>query len=185
MKIKALLLATLFAFGFLTGMTQTVEKGDKILNLGVGLGSALYSGGYYKSTLPPLSASLEVVVKDDLFDGNGALGLGAYVGYSSYKWEYSSWGYKYSNLIVGPRGYIHYGFMDKLDTYAGLFLGYNIATSKEFGNSIPGYDYTASSGGFIWSAFIGGRYYFTDKFAGMIELGSGITYLNLGVALKF
>jgi hypothetical protein len=185
MKLKILLFAILFVCGNFLANAQTVAKGDKILNLGIGLGSALYSGGYYKSSMPPISASLEVVVKDDLFDGNGALGLGGYVGYSAYKWEYSSWGYKYSNIIIGPRGYIHYGFLDKLDTYAGLFLGYNIATAKEFGNSVPGYDYTASSGGFIWSGFIGGRYFFSDKFAGMLELGSGITYLNIGVALKF
>lgn len=183
MKIKVLLFAVLFAFSGLLSHAQTVAAGDKVLNLGVGLGSAIYSGGYYKSTMPPISASLEFVAKDDLFDGKGALGIGGYLGYSSSKWEYSGWGYKYSNIIVGPRGYLHYDLVDKLDTYAGLFLGYNIATSKEFGVS-TGYDYKASSGGVIWSAFIGARYYFSDKFAGMVELGSGIAYLNLGVAFK-
>ncbi len=184
MKIKALLFAALFTFGFISLHAQEVKQGDKILNLGIGLGSALYSGSYYKSSVPPISGSLEVIVKDELFDGNGALGLGGYVGYSAYKWEYSGWGYKYTNIIIGPRGYVHYGFMDKLDTYAGLLIGYNVVSSSEFGTSF-GYDYSNSSGGLIWSGFIGGRYYFSDKFAGMVELGSGITYLNLGIALKF
>lgn len=185
MKTKSVVLAILFIFGFWRVNAQVVQNGDKVLNLGIGIGSALYNGGYYKSSMPPLSASLEFVTKDNLFNGKGAFGLGAYIGYSAYKWEYSNWGYKYSNLIVGPRGYLHYSFMEKLDTYGGLFLGYNIANAKEFGTSIPGYDYSATSGGFIWSVFIGGRYYFTDKFAGMLELGSGITYLNIGVAFKF
>ena len=35
-----------------------------------------------------------------------------------------------------------------------------------------------------YSWFVGARYYFTDKLAGMAELGYGITYLNLGVSLK-
>jgi len=66
----------------------------------------------------------------------------------------------------------------------GLLLGYNIATSKEFGSSIPGYDYSYSAGGITWAGFIGGRYYFKDNLAVMAELGYGIAYLNIGVALK-
>lgn len=185
MKIKTLLFAALFTFGYFLSQAQEVKQGDKVLNLGIGLGSALYSGSYYKSSVPPISASLEVVVKDELFDGKGALGLGGYLGYSAYKWEYSGWGYKYTNIIIGPRGYVHYGFIDKLDTYAGLLIGYNVVSSSEFGNSIPGYNYSSSGGGLIWSGFIGGRYFFSDKLAGMLELGSGITYLNIGIALKF
>ncbi|MBV5312288.1 MAG: hypothetical protein JZU47_03270 [Prolixibacteraceae bacterium] len=184
MKLKSLFLAVLLSCGFLLANAQVVEKGDKVVNLGLGLGSALYSGVGYKGSVPPLSGSLEVVIKDDLFEGKGALGVGGYLGYSAYKWEYSGWGWKYSNIIIGPRGYLHYNLIDKLDTYVGAMLGYNIATSKEFGNSIPGYDYSASSGGVIFSGFVGARYFFNDKVAGMVELGSGIAYLNIGVALK-
>jgi len=150
----------------------------------VGLGTRLYTGSGYTGNVPPVSASLEVIVKDDLFGGSGALGIGGYIGYSSYKWEHNNWGWKYSNIIIGPRGYVHYNFMDKLDTYGGLLVGYNIVSAKEFGVSIPGYNYNSSSSGLIWSGFIGGRYFFSEKLAGMVELGSGIAYLNLGIALK-
>jgi hypothetical protein len=184
MKIKGLLLVAIIACGFIMANAQPVAKGDKILNLGLGLGSRLYSGSYYTGTVPPVSASLEFVTKDDLFDGKGALGFGGYIGYSAYKWEYNNWGWKYTNTIIGPRGTLHYNFIDKLDTYTGLLLGYNIVTSKEFGNSIPGYDYSSSSSGIIWSWYAGGRYYFTDKLAGMLELGYGISYLNIGIAFK-
>ena len=44
MKFKSLILAALFAFGFFLANAQVVEKGDKVLNLGIGLGTALYSG---------------------------------------------------------------------------------------------------------------------------------------------
>lgn len=78
MKFKSLLFAVFVAFGFLSANAQVVENGDKILNLGVGLGNALYSGGGYTGSVPPISGSLEVVIKDDLFDGKGALGVGGY-----------------------------------------------------------------------------------------------------------
>jgi hypothetical protein len=62
----------------------------------------------------------------------------------------------------------------KLDTYTGLLLAYNIATSKETGAAISGYNYSVSSGGVVGAWFVGARYYFRDKFAVMGELGYGI-----------
>ena len=82
------------------------------------------------------------------------------IGYSSHKWDYAGWGWKYSNIIIGARGIFHYPLVDKLDTYTGLLLGYNIATSKEFGTAVLGYDYSASSGGVAWSWFVGGKILF-------------------------
>jgi len=186
MKFKSLLLVTLFALGVSLANAQVVEKGDKVLNLGIGLGTALYSGTGYTGSVPPISGSLEVVLKDDLFDGKGALGLGGYLGYAAYKWKYSGfdYGWKYSNIIIGPRGYLHYNLLDKLDTYAGLMIGYNIVSSSSYGSYTYGGNYSASASGIIFSGFVGARYFFNDNLAGMVELGSGIAYLNLGVALK-
>ena len=184
MKIKTLILSAVFAGSFALASAQDVAVGDKVLNLGIGLGSTLYSGTGYTGQIPPLSASLEFVLKDDLFDGKGALGVGGYLGYSSYKWEYSGWGYKYSNIIIGPRGFLHYKLVDKLDTYTGLLIGYDIVSAKEFGTSVYGFSYNASGSALTWSWFAGGRYYFSDKFAAMLELGYGISYLTLGVSLN-
>ena len=186
MKFRSLFLATLLSFGFLVATAQEVAKGDKILNLGVGLGTALYSGGGYTGSVPPISGSLEVVIKDDLFDGKGAIGVGGYLGYAAYKWKYSGfdYGWKYSNIIIGPRGYLHYNFLEKLDTYAGIMLGYNIVSSKSYGTYSYGGNYSASASGVIFSGFIGARYPLSDKISAMVELGSGIAYLNLGVALR-
>lgn len=164
---------------------NTFAKGDKVLNLGIGLGSTLYSGGYYTSKIPPLSASFEAGVKDNLFDEKSSLGIGGYLGFTGAKWEYGDWGFKYSSIIIGVRGVLHYQLIDKMDTYTGVLLGYNIVTSKEFGTALGGYNYTSSASGVAWSWFVGGRYWFSEKFAGMLELGYGISYLNLGVALKF
>lgn len=183
-KIYALMLAVIFATVNLAAQEPVFLKGDKVLNLGIGLGSTLYSGSFYKSQVPPVSVSLELGVVDNILE-KGSIGVGPYLGYSSYKYEYLDWGWKYSNIIIGVRGSFHYPFVDKLDTYAGILLGYNIASSKEFGISVPGYDYSYSAGGIVYSGYIGARYYFGDAFALMAELGYGIAYLTLGVALSF
>jgi hypothetical protein len=172
-----------FSVTQIVAQESTFNKGDKVLNLGFGLGSTLYSGSYYKSQIPPLSASVEVGVVDKVLE-KGVIGIGGYLGYSSYKYDYLGWGWKYSNIIIGARGLFHYPLVNKLDTYTGLLLGYNVASSKEFGTSL-GYNYNASSGGVVYAWFVGARYYFKDTFGVMAELGYGITYLNLGVALKF
>jgi hypothetical protein len=64
-------------------------------------------------------------------------------------------------------------------------LGYNILNSKETGDWPSGTYYSANSSAFIWAFYVGGRYYFTDSFAAMLELGYGIAWLNIGVAFKF
>ena len=182
---KILLSLGAFVFLFSTAWSQDpmFEKEDKVLNLGIGLGSTLYSGSFYSSQIPPISASFEVGVVDEILE-EGVIGVGGYIAYASYKWEYTDWGYKYTDFILGARGTFHYPFIDNLDTYTGLVLGYEIVSSKEIGNINPFYDYNTSSGGLVTSWFIGGRYYFSDNFAVLAELGYGITYLNLGVALK-
>jgi len=186
-KLLLFLFVAVFSLTQLLAQESTFKQGDKVLNLGIGFGSTFYSGTGYKAGIPPISASLEFGVKDGVLD-KGSIGIGGYLGYSSHKWEYSNTGYgwKYTNIILGVRGVFHYPLVDKLDTYTGLLLGYNISSSKEYGNAgIYGNLYSASAGGVAYSWFIGGRYYFSDKFAGMLELGYGITYLNLGIALKF
>lgn len=183
-KISTSLLAVIFVVANLTAQEPVFLKGSKVLNLGIGLGSTLYSGTYYKSQVPPVSASLEIGVVDNILE-KGVVGVGPYIGYTSYKYEYMDWGWKYSNIIIGVRGNFHYPLVDKLDTYTGLLLGYNISSSREFGDPVPGWDYSYTAGGVAYSWFVGARYYIRETFALMGELGYGISYLNLGVALNF
>jgi hypothetical protein len=131
-----------------------------------------------------VSASLEFGVADNIIDEKGLIGIGPYLGYTSYKYQVVDWGWKYSNFILGVKGNFHYLFVDNLDTYAGILLGYNVSSSKEFGVITPGYDYSYSAGGLIYGGFVGARYYFKESFAVMAEAGYGLTYLTLGVSLK-
>ncbi len=172
-----------FTLSSMFAQEPTIAKGDKVLNLGVGFGNTWYSGSYYHSGLPPISASLEFAVADNILE-KGIIGVGPYLGFSSYKWELTDWGYKYTNIIVGARGNFHYPLADKLDTYVGLMLGYNIVTSKEFGTA-PGFNYTATGSRLMTAGFIGARYYFKENFGVMAELGYGVTIINIGISLKF
>ncbi|HHT29344.1 hypothetical protein [Petrimonas mucosa] len=162
------------------------KKGDQIVNVGIGLGS-YYGGTGYSMTVPPLSVSYEKGLLDGLFDGKGAIGVGGYLGYQANKWETvfsgNSYGYKYNYIMVGARGTLHYQFVEKLDTYGGLLLGYDIVSSKFFGESSYNLD-SATGSGIGYSAFVGARYQFTDSFCGFAELGYGISALQLGISFR-
>jgi hypothetical protein len=187
---KQFLLAMAFVFaGFaLSAQESLFNKGDKVLNLGIGLGSTLYTGSYYSTRIPPLSASLEYGMIDNLFEvENLNLGLGGYVGFSSsqYKWFGGNYGWNYTYIILGARGALHYPLTEKLDTYTGAMIGPNIIISSEYGDWGDGINTnSASSSGLIFAYYFGARWYFKDNFAVMGEIGYGISYLNLGVALK-
>ena len=182
-KLLIFIIAAAFLSAPLTSQESMFVKGDKVFSFGFGLGTSLYSGSYYSMTFPPLAGSIEFGVKDGIFE-KGTLGVGAVAGYTAYKYEYADWGWKYSDFIIGARGYLHYPLVKKLDTYTGITLGYDISSANEFGTN-SGYDYDYSSGGFIWAWFVGSRYYLKDTFALQAELGYGVTYLTLGVAFKF
>ena len=173
----------LLGLPFVSGQESMFNVGDKVVNIGLGLGSTFYSGLYYKSTVPPLSISFEKGIVDEVFE-KGVIGIGAYAGYSGYKYEFMDWGWRYTTFILGARGAFHYPVIEKLDTYSGLLIGYQIVSSKEFGTLGTGFNYSASGSHVTWSWFVGGRYYFSDNLGAFLELGYGITYLNLGLAIK-
>lgn len=178
-RILPLFLAFLFAIAA-EAQNTTFSEGDKVLNVGLGIGSTLYTGSAYGSSVPPLSASLEFNVVDEVFDEFSSIGVGGYLGYAGYNYNFGGSDYGFNNIILGARGALHYQFIDQLDTYAGLMLGYRTVSWKsndQFGS--------AASGGFISSFYVGGRYYFNDNIAALLELGYGIAYLNIGVAFKF
>ena len=173
---KFFLLIGVLAFSMLSMNAQSIfSKGDKVVNVGVGLFSYLGESGY-STTIPPISASFETCIKDNLFNEKSSLGIGGYVAYAGQKYEYMEYDWKYSYVILGARGALHYQFVNKLDTYGGLMLGYNIA-------SVSG-DGAASAGGFSYSLFVGGRYSFSQKFAAFAEIGYGIAAIELGISFK-
>jgi hypothetical protein len=171
-----------FSVLHLSAQKPAFEKGFKVLNMGLGLGSSVYTESYYHLQFPLLSAAFEVGIVDHVLE-RGIIGVGGYAGYYAYRYEYSKSGWNSSNIVIGARGNFHYPLLEKLDTYTGLMLGYEVVGTEKFGTT--DIDYNLPSSGIEWAWFVGGRYYFSEIFSALLELGYGITYLNLGVAIKF
>lgn len=129
------------------------QKGDNMVSASVGVGSGI-----------PVAVSYERGIVDNLFDGNGSIGLGGYLGYYSDKDEQTfqkvKVGWKYNDIMIGVRGNLHYQFVDKLDTYAGLMLGYEIVKAKAIAE---GYDESAigsaDGSGIGFAIQVGARYF--------------------------
>jgi hypothetical protein len=187
-RLIAIALVVMLSIPLLKAQESMFNMGDKVVNLGIGLGSTwgFYRGFGYSTGVPPLSISYEQALMDEILE-EGVIGIGGYLGYSSSRyrstWLGDDWGWNYSNIVVGAMGTFHYPLVDRLDTYAGAILGYRISTTREVGDIPIGYD-SSVSGGIVFSGFIGGRYYFSDNFAAFAQLGYGISYLTLGVSLK-
>lgn len=169
-------LAAALLFAGMAGAAQAQEvfgKGDKALNIGIGLGSTI-SG----TTIPPITASLDFGVADRLINGNnGSISVGGLVGYAGSNNDFVTVHY----AIVGARGAFHYQFVDKLDTYAGLLLGYRYARANWKSDIIDG---NVSSSQIDLGGYLGARYFFTPKVGAFAELGYSIAYANVGVTFK-
>jgi hypothetical protein len=161
-KIFAVLMVMFFAISQLSAQQPSFIKGDKVLDISVGVPN-LYGYGW---GIPPIIASFEMGIVDGILE-KAAVGVGGYAGFSSASWL----GNGYFNFHFGVKGAFHYPFVDNLDTYAGIITGYTIS-------DLSGY-------GLDWGAFVGLRYYFSDSFGVNAEAGYGVTWLRAGITFKF
>lgn len=110
----------------------------------------------------------------------------------AYRYDYDR---KLSNTVVGVRGAIHLNELlesSQFDVYGGVMLGYNIGsykdkTTRAYNGITEDYsdNYHYKLNFVTWSTFVGGRYLFSDHFGAYLELGYGLSYLNLGLTAKF
>ncbi len=184
MKVKILTLATVFfcvQIIMVNAQTSSLKKGDKVLNLGLGFGGYAPSG--YQVATPSASATFEVGIKDN-GPNKGSFGIGGYLGYASYSENSNYVGNNYwsvNKIMIGARGAFHYPLIDKLDTYGGMTLGI-VARTWKWNGIVNRTDHPTRKP-FGGDLFLGGRYYFSDKFAAMGEFALG-AYLTLGISLK-
>ncbi len=162
-KLFAVLI--LSGLGITASFAQAYEKGDNLLNVGIGLG-----GGFGT----PIGLSFEHGFSDKISGG-------AYVAYATTDGGFA--GLNYTYILTAARASYHFDLnVDKLDPYIGAILGYNIASVKfKGGGTVPG----ASAGGVIYGGHVGARYYVSEKIGVFAEAGYGIGNLNAGIAFKF
>lgn len=156
-------------------MGSAFGKGTNVINIGVGVGTTLYSSGS-SGTFPPITASYERGI------ANGRFGIGGRITHTGAKWGGKQNYIRYSYTVVGVRGDYQFYTTDKLDTYGGLMLGYDLVTDQWHGDEDPGYKASGSS--VAYSLFTGARYYLSPRIGRFGELGYGIAVLNPGLASK-
>jgi hypothetical protein len=164
-----------FAFSGIAAFAQEYSspyfrKGDLFIGPRVGLGSFGGAG-------LGLGANVEYGVTPQI-------GVSGTFGWSSYSSGFVGYNWTYTNLIIAVGGNYHFDVLkvNKLDTYAGLGLGYNIGSVSSNDANFP---YIGDTyGGFFFDFRLGGRYFFTDRLAGTVELGYGFGFLRIGVDFK-
>lgn len=168
--------------------TLVYQKGDNILNVGLGLG--FYNYGYFgarSSSFPALTANYEIGFHD-------YFGVGPYVGYKSWNYGLGAGNdYGFSQLSVGVRGSFHYSSLlnealdmgiddEKLDLYIVLIVG------LEFQRYTGDYGLYFDDANNVEPRFgpsLGARYYFSPNFGVFAEGGRGaFSWLTIGVSLK-
>jgi hypothetical protein len=186
---KLILIIAMIVLTGMAGFTQVFEKGSQAINLGMGVGNSAYLGSFYSGFIPSISGSyeygiVEIPMGSDL---TGVVSAGGYLGWSASKYyAYGYTGDKYSfrnDIIIAARGNYHFIFHDKLDTYAGVWVGVDLVTTTYKGPGDDPYGNYASTGP-TGGAYAGARWYFTDNFGVYAEVGWLISVFNVGVTLK-
>ena len=175
--MKKVLLSSLLALtAFFCASTSSLaqfSKGDKKVNIGVGLGSI------------GANASVEYGIMDDL-------GVGLFASY-----ERPNTGlvgaalgvrYSYNEINIGPRAAYHLNRVlnmkdEKFDLYvAGGVLYRHVTYPYDYwyGSGID-----SSYGSIRLLARVGAGFQFTNNLSGFAELGSGGSWLQAGISFKF
>ncbi|MEL6251217.1 MAG: hypothetical protein AAFR87_04320 [Bacteroidota bacterium] len=175
MKNTCNLQFTLLLFCFLSPSLQAqgFEKENSILGIGIGVGDRLGGNNL------PLGAHFEKGVADQI-------SVGAFAGYSSFSSDLA----KITYILIGGRGSYHYGnhfdgLGDNWDLYGGLTVFYLNTSTKATDNSpLFGQELGNSGGSVDFGIFTGARYYFSDSAGIYAELGTGLAWIQLGLALR-
>jgi hypothetical protein len=160
---KLLLIFTLFlSFTFIAKAYDdlyTFEQGNSLAGISFGFGSKTAMTGFYEYALTKM------------FVDECNLGGGFFGGFHKDKLGAET----EKIYVIGLRANVHYQFIERLDTYAGIAPNLNIKT------------YNVSDNDTNLSVFVhaGARYYFTNWLAEFGELSTGFDNLKIGVSVKF
>jgi hypothetical protein len=174
-----LLVAAVALPGIANAQDNAWHQKDMVLSAGVGFG--MY-GLYGSSSLPPIFVAFETGVADKIT-------LGGIVAYSGSSEDFFWAKYKYTYIVIAARGAYHFlEHNPKFDAYAGAGLGYDIVSNSVTANpgyaNYLGFNYSVGASYFFFDVFLGGRYYFSPKWALLGEVGYGVGFARIGVSYK-
>ena len=179
-------MSLMLCFGFASKAQQVdnFSPGELLVSPALGLGTPYWIG--YSTTLPPISVSVDYGIEQDIVD-EGTVSIGGYFGIAQNRYRYnvigSDWGWNFTHIVFGPRGTYTYPVEDKLDIYGVLMLGYSITLNNEVGD-IPITANIPTTSKPVLDVSAGGRYFFQDNLAAMVEIGYGVSILRLGVSFR-
>lgn len=110
------------------------QKGDLGLNFGLGLGDndGYYYGNYHSGNIfvPTFNFALDYGILGNIINSHGSISAGGYFGIG--RGSNDEGGYKDidNRWRLGTRGMLHYTWVNNLDTYAGLCVGYGYEKLK-------------------------------------------------------
>lgn len=167
--MKKVLFAIATAFVAMTASASNVEKiqfanaGDMSLGLMLGMPNQIRD-----AQMPYISADAMWGLKDGFintktFGQNGAIDLGAYIGYCHYGKNYGSDKWRYWEMPIMVRSGFHWEFVKNLDVYAGFQAGVAICHNRYVWayDELRNTDTWASA---IFGNYFGAKWMFTDVF---------------------
>ncbi len=191
MKKQLLIIFAAVLLGFAAqaqdGDQLVYQKGDNLINAGIGFGYYGYGlAGSRSNSIPALLGNFEIGIHD-------YFGVGPYVGYKSWNYDFGSSRYGFNILAAGVRGSFHYSSLinealdldindQKLDLYVVLNIGLEF---QNYTGDYSGFNSNNNSTFFRFRPVLGARYYFNNKFAVFAEGGNGaLSYFTLGLTIK-
>ena len=172
-KLLTFSLALFLLSSTLSISAQGIKKGDKLINLGIGL---LDFGGY---------ASAEFAIQDNI-------GVGPIIGYSYYTGGLLYGGvnnFDYGRFRFGARGAYHLGEVlkmsdDKFDPYIALSVGIvSDRNASSYNFSTNSYEYSNRLLPFF-NPRVGARLALSNSLGGYAELGWGGSWIQAGISFK-
>ena len=155
MKKLLILVAAFLCLGIAAQAQSTMKKGDLVVSARTG----------FSNVGIPVAISADYGIVNGFIDGNAAVSVGGELGIFAGSTEDRG---PFVDFSLAARGNFHYEFVQNLDTYAGLHLGFTA------GDVLCPYI----------TANVGARYYF-GNWGVNVELGGGTSLAgSVGVSLK-
>ncbi len=188
--MKRLTITIIIALATSTCFAQNSQfkKGQVDINAGIGFITPLFiiSGYDVKTKVPPISVTADYGITPEL--SVGLYAATAKENVYGIQYELNTGNFLYgkqstvSHFLIGGRLLYHFELSSKFDTYGGIMLGYNSVKEKAIPNIhlIGGTDTKV----FTYTLLVGGRYRFAEHIGGFLELGYGVTAINLGLNFK-
>ncbi len=165
-------LSVLFLFVFCASMSfAQFQSTNKTFGAVIGFGGVGFTG----------EGALPIGVEYMFYKWDDKLNIGAYGGFASTSTEFISGTATYTNILVAATGNYHFSPGEKFDPFAGVSLGYIIASSSweskaGFGNT----DLSVSAGGLLYSGHAGFNYWMSNSWAVQVRVGL-LPYVGAGV----